>query len=264
MKTLIYIATSCMALVLFSAKAATGAHDIVIAADSAYAADNFEEAAAGYEQVIASDGSSSALYYNLGNAYYRLGKLGKAVIAYERALKIDPSNDDARFNLAFVRRHLADKQTSDKSTLGIMADKVVGWFSPDAWAWICCGLFILTLSLIALYLFTESVWIRKTGFFGAIGGFVLSVLSFIIAQSAASLTQANDSGVVVSQSVILSSSPRAPKDRNEEVALIHEGTKLRVIDSLNTHIDSTSTKWYKVEIDRTHQGWLQSASIEKI
>lgn len=265
MKHIIYFATLCLAF--FAIPLTLDAESVsrtIAAADSAYAADNFAEAVAGYEQVIADEGSSSPLYYNLGNAYYRHGKLGKAVIAYERALKIDPSNSDAAFNLAFVNRQLADKQRTDKSTLGIMFDKVIGWFSPDQWAWICCGIFILSLALVAVYLFTESVGLRKLGFFGAIGGVVLTILTFIVAENAASVTLGNDSGIVVSQSVILSSSPRAPKDRNEEVALIHEGTKLRIIDSLNTRVDSASTKWYKVEIDRTHQGWLQQQTIEKI
>ena len=74
--------------------------------DSAYAADNFVLARELYTEAMKTGGSSAVLFYNLGNAYYRQGNLGKAIVNYERALKLDPTNADARENLALSLIHI--------------------------------------------------------------------------------------------------------------------------------------------------------------
>ena len=79
-------------------------------ANEMYAAERYEEAAAVYEAIIEAGFSAADVQYNLGNARYKLGESGRAVLAYERALRIDPGHDDARANLAYVRERLADRQ----------------------------------------------------------------------------------------------------------------------------------------------------------
>ena len=76
--------------------------NIIAKADSAYLSDNFAEAVQLYEQALEELGPSAERYYNLGNAYYRQGQLGAAILNYERSLRLDPSNKDARENLEFV------------------------------------------------------------------------------------------------------------------------------------------------------------------
>ena len=90
---------------LFSKAEAT----LIQQADSAYTADNFKEAADTYLHVIATEGNSATLQYNLGNCYYRLGEMGKAILAYERALRFDPTFHDARTNLEFINSRIADR-----------------------------------------------------------------------------------------------------------------------------------------------------------
>ena len=84
-------------------------------ADSAYAADNFSLAERLYRESIAAEGTSSTICYNLGNAYYRQGNLGMAIVNYERALKLDPTNKDARINLDFVKGKITDRQIDSGS-----------------------------------------------------------------------------------------------------------------------------------------------------
>ena len=66
--------------------------------DKAYAESKFEDAVEIYEAALAEQGPSAALYYNLGNAYYRTNNPGKAILNYERALKIDADDEDAKAN----------------------------------------------------------------------------------------------------------------------------------------------------------------------
>ena len=79
------------------------------AGDSAYSQRRFAEAVEIYEKVIDNEGGSVELYYNLGNAAYRSNQLGKAILGYERALRIDPTDEDTRANLEFVQSRMKDE-----------------------------------------------------------------------------------------------------------------------------------------------------------
>ena len=136
-------------------------------ADSAYNKKDFQSALCHYQAAAQKDGVSSDLYYNMGNTYYRLNDLGHAVLNYRRALALDPSNEEARLNLEFVRTKIADKPEDDSTFLNNVHRHIVSWMTPDAWAWTSLAVFALMIGLIAVYLFAPSVTARKVGFFGA-------------------------------------------------------------------------------------------------
>ena len=73
--------------------------DAFIKANEAYEAGQYDEAAAGYERIIAGDVADAVVFYNLGNAYYRQGKVGQAIANYERALRLRPGFTAAEDNL---------------------------------------------------------------------------------------------------------------------------------------------------------------------
>lgn len=248
-------------LFAFQAKASSG---LVELGDSAYTTDNFQQAVSAYEAAISKDGVSPGLYYNLGNAYYRNNQTGKAIVAYERALKLDPSYKDARFNLKFINSNLPDKQIADNSLWHNLWSDIISLMTANAWAWTAFALSVLCVILASLYIYTTGITLRKTGFFGGIATLILTVFAVTVAISAADKATGHDEGVVISGSTIISAAPRQPRDRKEEIALIHEGTKLNILDSLTTRNDSTSLKWYKVSLDDTHQGWVPASILEII
>lgn len=262
MKLHIILASLMIAASLPSIQAATA--PVIQAADSAYSADNFTEAAELYHQAIDSLGTSSDLYYNLGNAYYRMGKPGQAIVAYERALRLNPTNADARTNLEFVNSKLIDRPAERGTLIGNMLDSSSLSLHSNMWAWIAFGCFIVFLGAVALYMFCPSVMWRKLGFFG---GFVLllftTIAGFLSARNAA-LCRATDQAVITVPSTILSTSPRAPRDRREEAILLHEGTKMRIIDSVSTRTDSVKSVWLDVEIDNQHRAWIDRNAVEII
>ena len=67
--------------------------------------------------------------------------------------------------------------------------------------------------------------------------------------------------IVIEPSTILSTSPRVPKDRTEEALLLHEGTKVEILDSI---CNSTSDKWYDVKVDNSHRAWINADAVEII
>src|SRR5438046_9550199 len=72
-------------------------------ANQAYTEARFQEAAEGYESLIQSGQWNATLFYDLGNAYYRLGNFGKAILNYERAVALDPHHPEADANLRLAR-----------------------------------------------------------------------------------------------------------------------------------------------------------------
>lgn len=239
------------------------AKSLVDEADSAYIKKEYLNSIKLYEEVLAKEGISSDLLYNLGNAYYRAGKLGKAVLNYERALRLDAQNDEARNNLTFVKGKLTDKIPDSRNFISRVADNVVMTFSANTWAWISIIIFIALIGAILCYMFVDNVTYRKVGFFGGILLLFLEVLSLVISLSSASAANNHNYAIIIDESTMLSTTPRTPVNHSEEAILLHEGTKIEIIDSVATPNDSTSRMWYNVNINNNY-AWIKSNAVEKI
>ncbi|MDE5723765.1 MAG: hypothetical protein K2H99_06230, partial [Paramuribaculum sp.] len=117
---------------------------------------------------------------------------------------------------------------------------------------------------VALYILTDTVIIRKAGFFGGILLLLTSAGAMLTALRARNISRADNMAVIIAPSTILSTSPREPKDRNEEAMLLHEGVKLQILDSISERSDTTGLKWFDVQIDNNHRAWIKSTDVEKI
>lgn len=243
---------------------ASATESTIAKADSAYTHDDFILASKLYTKAIDTEGSSVLLYYNLGNTYYRMGKLGKAIVYYERALRLDPTNEDARTNLEFVNTKITDQVGDNGMFISNTFDKLIDYLHPNSWGWLAVISFLLFIIAIAVYVFAPGIIIKKTGFFGAIILLIVSLISNIFAYKAAGKATSHNHAIVIEPATILSTSPRLPKDRSEEALLLHEGTKVEIIDSVTSSVDSIPTKWYDVKVDNSHRAWINSSSIEKI
>ncbi len=240
------------------------ASDTISEADSLYAAEQYHTAIEHYTKAMKDDGTSSELYYNLGNAYYRNGNLGKAVVCYERSLRIDPTNDDALQNLQFVRTKLADKPGVSGTFFSNAYDSTATVLTSNTWATISFIIFALVACGICLYFFSNKVLLRKFGFFGSITLFVCMIICIAMSLRSYNISTATDKAVIIVPSTILSTSPRTPKDRNEEAMLLHEGTLVTIIDSVTSGSGRQALKWYEVDIDNRHRAWIKKSDIEMI
>lgn len=233
-------------------------------ADSAYNAENYRLAIDLYQKSLAEEGRSSDLYYNLGNAYYRRDKLGMAVVCYERSLRLDPTNDDARSNLEFVRSRIMDRPEDDTAFLAEVHYSILSSMTADAWAWTAFAIFVLLMGAVALYIFSTNVGLRKTGFFGGLVLLVLFAYTLVVASDATSDASSHETAVVISPSTQLSSAPRASKTSADKVVTLHEGTTVEIVDSVPTPDDPVSPMWYNVKINNATKAWLRSSDVERI
>jgi tetratricopeptide (TPR) repeat protein len=125
--------------------------------DKAYAESRFADAVSIYETVLAEQGPSQALYYNLGNAYYRTNQPGKAILNYERALRIDANDEDTKANLEFVQSTVVDTiPQDDVPFFRQRSNALFGIFSKDTWRVIAVVSFFTMLAMLFLYLFKRN------------------------------------------------------------------------------------------------------------
>ena len=230
-------------------------------ADSAYAADNFVLAEQLYISAMEAGGTSAPLFYNLGNAYYRQGNLGMALVNYERALKIDPTMEDARINLEFEKTKITDRQIDSGSIMTTLWDNIVSLFKADTWAWIAIVLFAIFLAGACTYLFSSVVMVKKASFFGGIVVFFLCAGAVIISFAAANRVDSNKFAIILSPSAQLSTSPREARTQAEEAFLLHEGTKVEIVDSIGGTAEGA---WYEVKVGHGERAWIKATDVERI
>jgi len=233
-------------------------------ADSAYMAEDYVGAAALYERSLAEEAPAADTYYNLGNAYWRNGEAGNAIINYERALRLDPSHDDARTNLQFVRTKIQDLPEDDSAFLSNLHAGITSFMSPDAWAWTAFLFFLAVVAMAAIYIFSSNVVLRKTGFFGGIVLLCLCIYTVAIAWQTAKAPYRHDEAVVTVPTTLLSSTPKVSQKATDKVVAIHEGTKVVIVDSVMTPGAESPEQWYDVKINNSTRAWLRARDVRRI
>lgn len=233
-------------------------------ADAAYSKADYKNAIQLYQQSLQQDGLSAVVLYNLGNAYYRDDKLGKAILNYERALRVDPTFADARTNLEFVNTKIQDKPEDDTPFFITLHNGVIAAMGANAWAWCTFAVFIILLGAVALYIFSTNVGLRKTGFFGAIVLLFVFIYFLNVAYDAAQRATTHESAIVTASNTQLSSAPRANANGTDKVVTIHEGTRVEIVDSVATPDDPRSPKWFEVKINNATRAWLRATDVERI
>lgn len=224
-------------------------------ATQAYTEGQWQEAIAAYEQINAIGLESAALYCNMGNAYYKDGNISKAILNYERALKLDPSYEDARFNLEFLNELIRDQiDPVPDFILAVWMDKVCRIMDSNGWAVTFLVFLALTLAMVLMFLLSPSVAGRKVGFSLAIVAVVFSVASISFSLWQKNDYERTDSAVVMSSVMPVKSSPSSESSQN--LFVLHEGTKVYVLEQVGS--------WYKIELADGRQGWVAVKDIEII
>ena len=223
-------------------------------AEQAYAAAEYDTALETYNSALDMGYESADLYYNVANCYYRKGEIAASILNYERALKLDPSHEDAQHNL-----ELAQLKTVDKIDV-IGSVFFVNWWnaicniaSANEWAVISIIFFILALISLSLYIFVRKLWIRKVGFSVSLIALFFTVISLLSANSRYNVETSNTSAIVFMQTVTVKSSP---DNSGNDLFILHEGTKV--------NIKSTLGDWVEINTLDGNSGWMPANSIEII
>jgi len=163
---------------------------LIAKANRAYAAGAYTEAAETYKKVVALGLESGDLYYNMGNAYFKMNDYAHAILYYERAKRLDPGNEDIDFNLKVANNKIADQiEPLPELFYKRWYYGIVNLFPADTWARTGIFFFILSLFLGAVYLMSRVLILRKTGFWIGALLFLFSLFSLLFAWSGHSAIQ---------------------------------------------------------------------------
>ena len=224
-------------------------------ANNAYVEGLWEDAISGYDMIAGLGLESAALYCNTGNAYFKSGNISKAILNYERALKLDPSYEDARYNLELSNNMIQDRiDPVPDFILKVWAKDLCWLMDSDGWAVAFIIMFALMLAMILLFVLSPSVAGRRTGFFTGIVFLLLAIMSLSF-----SLWQKNDymkadKAIVMRPVSSVKSSPSS--EASQDLFVLHEGTKVDILDQVGS--------WSNIELADGRQGWIRTSDIEKI
>lgn len=224
-------------------------------ANAAYAEGRWSDAVRDYEMISGMGLESASLYCNTGDAFFKEGNLPKAILYYERALKLDPSYEDARFNLSLMNAAIQDRiDPVPEFILKVWARKACYLMDSDAWAVLFLVFFALTLAMVLLFIMAPSAGGRRTGFFVGIVMLMCAAFSLGFAAWQKKDYMSADDAVVMRPVVSVKSSPSA--ESSTDLFILHEGTKVRILDEVG--------RWNNIELADGRQGWLQSGDMERI
>ena len=228
--------------------------ELMLRANNAYSQGHFAEAVDCYNAVLNAGYQSADLYYNLGNAHYRLDEYGLAILNYERALRLKPNFRDARQNL-----DLANSKTEEEIPplpeifLAQWAHKVVSWFSPTGWRILFLCLLALLGAITALFILSSDYRWRKGSLIAGAVTTLLLILCLACAISSSIRFNRHNQAIVTSPMVVVKSSP---EPNSIDKLILHEGAKVQ--------IDETLGQWHKVRIADGNTGWLPVSDVTTI
>ncbi len=223
-------------------------------ADAEYANGNYQEAIRQYEEVL-KEGVSADLYYNLGNAYFRTDNITQAVLAYERAAKLSPGDDDIRFNLQFARSKTVDKIIPENEIfLATWYKTIVNLTDSNTWAAVSIAAFLLMLVMFMGYLFGSSTWMIKGGFYLAMATMVIFIATVFLSWQQKSDAQNRDGAVIIVPEVEVK---KTPSDGSANEMVLHEGTSVNITDR-------SMKGWRGIRLTDGREGWLKETDVEEI
>ena len=219
-----------------------------------YLKGKYQETIRIFESIYEKGYEGESLFYNLGNAYYRIGKVGLAILYYEKAKKLSPSDEDINYNLAFANSKIVDKiETLPKFFIFDWWENILALFSISGWTYLSYLFYLVILGSVGYYYFARSLKTQRISFYSGIVSalFLILTIIFLIVNLNRELNVKY--GVIVEQVVVTKFSP----DQNSKDAfIVHEGIKVIAEDKVNN--------WVKIKLIDGKVGWLNEKNLRII
>lgn len=233
---------------------ALGNEQIWDEANTAYVNANYPRAIELYHSIEDQGLASAKLYYNMGNAYFKTDDMGHAILYYNKALRLSPGDQDIRYNLDVANSYTKDRiQVVPELFLTRWIRSVRQTISGNAWAVLSLVFFAVMLVAVMAYMLVNSLLFRKIGFFATIVSLLLFVITTSFAVTERRHATSPTEAIVMRASVSVKA---APEKNSTDMFVLHEGTKVRVGNSVEG--------WIEVTIADGNKGWLEERTIEMI
>jgi tetratricopeptide (TPR) repeat protein len=223
-------------------------------ANQNYEEGNYAEAVAIYEAIVESGLHNSTVYYNLGNAYFKQGDLGRAILNYRRAQRLDPRDADIVTNLSVARAQTVDQlEASSEGAWSNLVQLAEEWLTLREAALLALVLWLLigALAIVAILKPLLRRWC-----FIAMGTLVLFLLVGLISiANRYYIEQTHPSAVIVAQQVDVTSGPGGSGQYLVEFNL-HAGAEVSLLES--------RPGWERITLPGDLQGWVPDEAVERV
>ncbi len=223
-------------------------------ANEFYQKGDYENALKNYQLIESKHLESADLYFNLGNTYYKLNQVAPAIFYFEKALKLDPTNQDIINNLSFAQRMTIDKiESLPKTFLQKLGDNYIRKFSFETWALIAIISSFLFVLLFLIYYFSYHSGLKRLYFILSIASIISIILSFAFAYTGFNFEKSHQPAIIFSQSVNVKN---APTTNSTDVFELHEGTKVIILEQVDD--------WLKIKLADGKIGWIAKTDLKAL
>ncbi len=221
-------------------------------ANRLYQGGEFQKAIDSYLKVVAAGVENPVLYYNLGNSYFKTGRLGYAIAMYHRALKLDPRNDDIKANLAFAQQFRVDNITQDEiNPIWNWYKGIILHYTSNEWTVAASVVLVLFLALFAFRIWTGSRSSLVKGLL--IASFAIFVVVATCCGTSIHFNCGATRGAIVVPEVSIKAGPGSDFD---EQFIAHEGLTFLIMKQ--------ESGWYQGIFDNRLKGWIRVSDAVKI
>jgi tetratricopeptide (TPR) repeat protein len=218
-----------------------------------YQAGKYQEAIKRYEQLLKSGVHSSELYFNIGNCYFKLHKTAPAIFNFEKALLLNPNDCEILNNLDFVKKTTIDEVVeAPKVGFSALIQSFTSSHHYNTWAWIAVVFSILFLISFIIYFFSISTLVKRIFFTSMIVFLLADLVSIFSGFYEKSISENQHFAIVFENSISVKSEP---KSSATEVFVLHEGTKVSVLETMNSY--------KKIQLLDLKQGWIKSSALKE-
>lgn len=224
-----------------------------------YSKGDYQKAIETYQSVLSAGYASVGLYYNLGNSYFKVHNIKSAILYYEKAKLLDPSDDDIEYNLELARSFTVDKIENMNELFFITWIKGLrNLLSANSWALLSIITFVITLASFLLYLLSGRLVVRKTGFTIGVIVFFITLISFSMGYQLRNAQTSKNTAIIFTPTVTIKSTPA---ESGNNLFVLHEGAKVEILNELR---DLTKTDWCEIRISDGNRGWVRKQDLETI
>jgi len=238
---------------LLSLSTAFGQSEVLFQkATEAYNKGEYQKAIDFYGDILDKGKHSAELYFNLGNCHYKMDEIGPSIYYYEKALLLDPNDQEIKNNLGFAQNMKLDAiDEMPKTAITRLHNWIVLALSPDQWGYLAISMiFLFVLGFIIYYLLYYATY-KRIAFISANTALLISVFAVIMGYLANKYQNEENPAIIYEREVVVNSEPN---ERSEKVFALHEGTKVNVLESLEN--------WSKIKIADGQIGWMPSQSLK--
>ncbi|MEL6811095.1 MAG: SH3 domain-containing protein [Bacteroidota bacterium] len=219
-----------------------------------YKAEKYQEALNSWNKILESGAHSSALYFNMANAHYRLNQIGPSIYFYEKGLQLSPGDSEILNNLAFAENATVDAiEPLPKTFFAKWDETLSGWLTFNGWAWVTVFCALLFTALFLLYYFSIRSLQKRLLFVSAVLSLIVLLGAFTMSFRIYNQQQIDRPAIIFAESTDVKSDPTM---KSETSFTLHEGTKVQIL--------ATDEDWSRILIADGKDGWIPSEDLKAL